>query len=52
VNTRADLPAWIAATRRILDGLSHDDAAAVAHRTAERVYGVALPAPARGGAAA
>ena len=40
VNTRASLPAWIAATRAILDALAPDEAAAIAHRTAERVYGV------------
>jgi predicted TIM-barrel fold metal-dependent hydrolase len=44
VDTRADLPAWIAATRAILDALAPDEAAAIAHRTAERVYRVRLPA--------
>jgi predicted TIM-barrel fold metal-dependent hydrolase len=43
VNTRADLPAWLAATRAILADLTPDEAAAIAHRTAERVYGVRLP---------
>jgi predicted TIM-barrel fold metal-dependent hydrolase len=43
VNTRASLPAWIAATRQILAELSPEEQAAVAHRTAERVYAVALP---------
>ena len=44
VNVRGgSLPEWLAATRAILDGLSPDEAAAIAHRTAERVYGVRLP---------
>lgn len=44
VNVRGGtLPDWLAATRQILDGLSADEAAAIAHRTAERVYGVRLP---------
>ncbi len=43
VNVRGgSLPAWLAATREILEGLSEDEAAAIAHRTAERVYGVRL----------
>ena len=42
VNTRADLPAWIAAFRSILAGFSEAEAAAMAHGTAERVYGVSL----------
>jgi predicted TIM-barrel fold metal-dependent hydrolase len=42
VNTRASLPAWIAATRTILGELSESEAAAIAHRTAERVYGVRI----------
>jgi predicted TIM-barrel fold metal-dependent hydrolase len=37
------LPAWLKATREILGGLSADEEAAVALRTAERVYGVRLP---------
>jgi predicted TIM-barrel fold metal-dependent hydrolase len=37
------LPGWLTATRAVLDGLSTDEAAAIAHRTAERVYGVRLP---------
>ena len=37
------LPEWIAATRAILGSLSADEAAAIGHRTAERVYGVRLP---------
>ena len=44
VETRADLPAWIAAFRTVLDGFSADEQAAMAHGTAERVYGVRLPA--------
>lgn len=43
VNVRADLPAWVAATREFLAELSDDEAAAIAHRTAARVYGVRLP---------
>jgi predicted TIM-barrel fold metal-dependent hydrolase len=43
VNTRADLPKWIEATRAILSGLSLAEAAAIAHLTAARVYRVALP---------
>jgi predicted TIM-barrel fold metal-dependent hydrolase len=43
VNLRSDLPAWFAATREFLAELSDDEAAEVAHRTAERVYGVRLP---------
>jgi predicted TIM-barrel fold metal-dependent hydrolase len=42
VNTRADLPAWIAAFRSILAGFSEAEAAAMARGTAERVYGVSL----------
>jgi predicted TIM-barrel fold metal-dependent hydrolase len=44
VNTRASLPEWVAAIRAILDTLSSDEAAAIAHRTAERMYRVRLPA--------
>jgi predicted TIM-barrel fold metal-dependent hydrolase len=44
VNTRADLPAWIAAFRAILAGFSPAEQAAMAHGTAERVYGVRPPA--------
>jgi predicted TIM-barrel fold metal-dependent hydrolase len=44
LDTRADLPAWIAAFREILAGYSETEAAAMAHGTAERVYGVRLPA--------
>jgi predicted TIM-barrel fold metal-dependent hydrolase len=44
VNVRSDLPAWLAATREFLAELSDDEAAEIAHRTAARVYGVALPA--------
>ncbi len=39
-----DLPGWIAAFRAILDGYSAAEQAAMAHGTAERVYGVRLPA--------
>jgi len=45
VNVRGgDLPSWIAAFRTILAGYSGDEQAAMAHGTAERVYGVRLPA--------
>lgn len=44
-NTRGgDLPGWIAAFRAILAGYSDAEQAAMAHGTAERVYGVELPA--------
>jgi predicted TIM-barrel fold metal-dependent hydrolase len=44
VNVRGgDLPSWIAAFRSILGGFSEDEQAAMAHRTAERVYKVTLP---------
>lgn len=44
-NTRGgDLPGWIAAFRAILAGYSEAEQAAMAHGTAERVYGVELPA--------
>jgi predicted TIM-barrel fold metal-dependent hydrolase len=36
------LAAWIAAFRTILSGYSRDEQAAMAHRTAEQVYGVRL----------
>lgn len=42
VNTRADLPAWITAFRNFLGDFSADEQAAMAHGTAERVYGVRL----------
>ena len=43
VNVRGgDLPSWIAAFRTILAGYSEDEQAAMAHGTAERVYGVRL----------
>jgi predicted TIM-barrel fold metal-dependent hydrolase len=46
VNVRGgDLPRWIAAFRTILAGYSEDEQAAMAHRTAERVYRVRLPGP-------
>ena len=38
-----DLPGWIAAFRAIIAGYSADEQAAMAHGTAERVYGVRLP---------
>lgn len=44
VNLAKGMPEWIAVTRTILDRLSADEAAAVAHRTAETTYKVALPA--------
>lgn len=44
VNVRGgDLPTWIAAFRAILADYSADEQAAMAHGTAERVYGVQLP---------
>ena len=43
VNVRGgDLPGWIAAFRAILAGYSAEEQAAMAHRTAERVYRVRL----------
>jgi predicted TIM-barrel fold metal-dependent hydrolase len=45
VDLRADLPTWIAAWREIEHGLSVDEAAAIGHRTASRVYRVTLPEP-------
>jgi predicted TIM-barrel fold metal-dependent hydrolase len=44
VDTTSDLPSWIAAFRSILADHSEAEAAAMAHGTAERVYGVRLPA--------
>jgi predicted TIM-barrel fold metal-dependent hydrolase len=45
VNVRGgDLPTWIAAFRAILANYSEGEQAAMAHATAERVYGVRLPA--------
>jgi predicted TIM-barrel fold metal-dependent hydrolase len=41
--TGSDLSSWIAAFRTILEHHSGPEAAAMAHGTAERVYGVALP---------
>lgn len=43
VDLGSGLPAWLGITEDILAGLSEDEAAAVAHRTAERVYGVGVP---------
>ena len=40
VNMASDLPTWIAITRQILDGLSENEAEAVASANACRVYGV------------
>lgn len=42
VNLANGLPDWIAVTRTILDGLSADEAVAIAHRNAEAVYKVSL----------
>ena len=42
VDTRADLPTWIAEFRTILEGYSEAEQAAMAHGTATRVYGVTL----------
>jgi predicted TIM-barrel fold metal-dependent hydrolase len=43
VDTTSDLPSWITAFRAILAGYSEAEQAAMAHGTAERVYGVRLP---------
>ncbi len=42
VNKFASLPLWIEATRALLSELTETEASAIAHRTAERVYGVSL----------
>lgn len=42
VNMASDLPGWIRITRQILDVLSDDEAKAIAHANAERLYGVTL----------
>ncbi len=42
VNLAKGLPEWIAVTRGILDKLTADEATAIAHGTAERVYRVKL----------
>lgn len=42
VNLAVGLPDWIAITRRILARYTPDEAAAIAYRTAERVYGLPL----------
>lgn len=39
----ADLPTWIAVSRRIFSGYSIDEATAMAHGTAARIYAVRLP---------
>lgn len=44
VNLARGMPEWIAVTRTILDRFSADEAAAIAHRTAEATYRVTLPA--------
>ena len=44
VNMAKGLPDWIAVTRTILDGLSDDEAAAIANDTAQSVYGAKLAA--------
>ncbi|WP_306117645.1 MULTISPECIES: amidohydrolase family protein [unclassified Roseitalea] len=44
VDMGADLPTWIAVTRRILGGLSDSEATAIANASAQRIYGVSLPA--------
>lgn len=43
VNLARGLLEWIAVTRTILDRLSADEAASIAHRTAEAAYKVRLP---------
>lgn len=43
VDLSVGLREWIAISRRILGRLSGDEAAAIAHRTATRIYGVPLP---------
>lgn len=43
VNLAMGLTEWIAVIRVILNGLSADEAAAIAHRTAEATYKVTLP---------
>lgn len=42
VNTANGLADWISVTRRILERLSEDEAALIAHTTAEKIYGVTL----------
>jgi len=42
VNLGKGLPEWIAVTRKILNNLSIDEANAIAHVTAEKIYKVAL----------
>ena len=42
VNMAADLPGWLRITRQILDALSEDEARAIAHANAERIYGVSI----------
>lgn len=44
VNMTSDLPAWIAGFEAFLDGFSENEAAAIAHGNAERIYKVRMPA--------
>ncbi len=43
VNLAQGLHEWMAVTRAILGQLSEEDANAIAHRTAERIYQISLP---------
>lgn len=43
VDLGSGLPDWLKLTRDILSPLSEDESADIAHRTAERIYGVRLP---------
>ncbi len=40
VDLGAGLPGWLDITQAVLDGLSPDEAAAISHRTAQRIYGL------------
>lgn len=40
VDLGAGLPGWLAITQAVLDGLSPDEAAAISHRNAQRIYGL------------
>ncbi|MEM7047454.1 MAG: amidohydrolase [Pseudomonadota bacterium] len=44
INLGGGLPEWLAVTHSILDRLSPDEAAAIGHRNAERIYGVSMTA--------
>ncbi|MEM6382631.1 MAG: amidohydrolase [Pseudomonadota bacterium] len=44
VDLAVGLPRWIAITRQVLATLSADEAAAIAHKTAERIYKVSMAA--------